>query len=165
MTIAGRMRRRPFVGAGILGPMLGLLLLGPLHGVALVAATIPKIPSCPGSPLILTEPDSMALDTMLSVWVFYGRGACDGHIVLAAPGIYRISSEVRATGRSRALGTGECHGLTPPLSLSQDAHLVQGNGSRVWEATVPGVELRPRYEFSVFGAHLVLRGLTLSVSK
>ena len=92
MTIAGRMRRPPFIGAGILGPLLGLLL-GLLHGTVLVAATIP---TCPGSPLVLIQPDSSALDAILTLWG--GKhGSCYGHVVLAAPGIYRISNEVRPT--------------------------------------------------------------------
>ena len=75
-------RRPPFVvgAAGILA-----LLLGLLHAAA-AAATVPN---CPGSPLILTEPESAALDAILTLW-----GACYGRIVLAAPGVYRIKNDV-----------------------------------------------------------------------
>lgn len=45
----------------------------------------------------------------------------------------------------------------------QDAHLIQDHGVRVWEASVPGVELRPRYDFTVGAAGITMRGLTLSV--
>ena len=51
--------------------------------------------SCPGSPLILNEPDSNALDSLLAMWARYNEPtSCYGRIVLAAPGIYRITSSV-----------------------------------------------------------------------
>lgn len=50
------------------------------------------------------------------------------------------------------------------LLLLQDAHLVQSGGVRIWEATVPGVELRPRHGLNIFNSHFVMRGLTLNVS-
>jgi hypothetical protein len=56
--------------------------------------------NCPGSPLILTEPDSDALDSILNIWARYhdeGMDSCYGRIVLATPGIYRLTSEVRST--------------------------------------------------------------------
>ena len=50
---------------------------------------------CPGSPLILTEPDSDALNSLLAMWARYNDlASCYGRIVLAAPGIYRITSPV-----------------------------------------------------------------------
>lgn len=52
------------------------------------------LPNCPGGPLILTEPDSEALDAILNLWSSLATGACHGRIVLAAPGIYRLTSEV-----------------------------------------------------------------------
>ena len=88
-TGARRIRRRPPFVVGAAG-ILGLLLLGLLHA-ALVAATVRN---CPGSPLILTEPDSAALDAILTLWG--GKHEpCYGRIVLAAPGIYRIKNAVR----------------------------------------------------------------------
>jgi hypothetical protein len=69
--------------------LVGILLLeGPQQAAAAA------LPNCPGSPLILTEPDSEALDTLLAIWARYQSGSCDGRIVLAAPGIYRLVSSV-----------------------------------------------------------------------
>lgn len=59
-----------------------------------------RLINCPGSPLILTEPDSDALDSLLKIWARYHNedgGSCYGRIVLAAPGIYRLTNEVRST--------------------------------------------------------------------
>jgi hypothetical protein len=48
-------------------------------------------------------------------------------------------------------------------SIFQFAHIVQHGAERVWEATVPGVELRPRLSLAVYDAKLVMGGLTLNV--
>ena len=40
---------------------------------------------------------------------------------------------------------------------------MQNGGLRVWEATVPGVELRPLTDLVVSHANLIMRGLTLNV--
>jgi hypothetical protein len=61
MTGARRIRRRPPFVVGAAGILA--LLLGLLHAAA-AAATVPN---CPGSPLILTEPDSAALDAILTL--------------------------------------------------------------------------------------------------
>jgi hypothetical protein len=42
---------------------------------------------------------------------------------------------------------------------------MQNGGTRVWEATVLGVELRPKYDLRVEGAHIVMHGFTFSVSQ
>lgn len=55
--------------------------------------------SCPGSPVILNEPDPKALDAMLAMWARYnGMASCYGRVVLAGPGIYRITSPVSTHG-------------------------------------------------------------------
>ena len=47
---------------------------------------------------------------------------------------------------------------------TQDAHCTQGRASRLWEATVEGVILIPRYRFVVLDrSNITMRGLTISV--
>ncbi len=77
-----------------LAPWLLLALVGILPEQAAAAA----LPNCPGSPLILTEPDSEALDTILALWARYQSGTCYGRIVMAAPGTYRLQILVRLKG-------------------------------------------------------------------
>ena len=43
--------------------------------------------------------------------------------------------------------------------------MVQNGGMRVWEATVPGVELRPIDDLTVYHATLIMRGIELNVRR
>ena len=41
--------------------------------------------------------------------------------------------------------------------------MFEGGGARAFEAVVPGVELRTKWQLSVYGDNMTMRGLTLSV--
>ena len=81
----------------------GIIVIVIVLGIgSLSLAALPTISAavspCPGSPLVLTTPDSDTLDKLLSLWSQYEP--CGGRVVFTAPGIYRLVSEASGLDRN-----------------------------------------------------------------